>query len=77
MAAIATTAPRPPGSKGDRRALPRRCAVRLPEPGRATLEDRINGLWTSLVETGTADCPVCAAELAAGRPCGNCGSELS
>lgn len=76
MGAVATTAPRPPGTR-ERRPLPRRRAVHLPEPGRATLEDRITALWTGLVETGTTECPVCAAEIAAGRPCESCGSELS
>jgi len=47
------------------------------DPGRRTLEQRINTIWSSLVETGTAECPVCDAELVAGRPCGGCGSELT
>ena len=77
MGATATTAPHPPGPKLERRKLPRRQAVRLPEPGRATLEDRMTSLWTRLVETGAAECPVCDAEVAAGRPCESCGSELT
>jgi hypothetical protein len=77
MGAVATTAPRPPGTKGERRSLPRRRALRLPEPGRATLEDRVTDLWTQLVDSGTAECPVCSAEITAGRPCESCGSELS
>jgi hypothetical protein len=77
MAAMATTAARPPGAKLERRKLPRRQAVRLPEPGRATLEERMTSLWTRLVETGAAECPVCDGEIAAGRPCGACGSELT
>jgi hypothetical protein len=56
---------------------PRREAVRLFEPGRATLEDRIAALWTQLVAEGGAECPVCHEEMAAGMPCENCGSELS
>ena len=56
---------------------PRREAAPRSEPGRATLDDRIATLWTQLVEQGTADCPVCGTEITAGRPCGDCGSELS
>jgi hypothetical protein len=47
------------------------------EPQRATLDDRMTALWSRLVETGEADCPVCGAGITAGRPCGVCGSELS
>ncbi len=56
---------------------PRREAVRLFEPGRATLENRIAALWTQLVAEGKADCPVCHQEMIAGVPCESCGSELS
>ena len=56
---------------------PRRQAAPQFEPGRATLDDRIAALWTQLIEQGTADCPVCGAEMTAGRPCGDCGSELT
>ena len=61
----------------DRRPLPRRQTGRGFEPGRATLDDRITALWTELVESGTAECPVCRSEMTAGTPCGTCGSELS
>jgi hypothetical protein len=37
----------------------------------------MTSLWTRLVETGAAECPVCDGEIAAGRPCGACGSELT
>ena len=77
MGPLATTAPRPPGTKRERRTLAHRRATQLSEPGRATLEDRITALWTRLVETGTAACPVCSAEFAAGGPCGGCGCELT
>ncbi len=45
--------------------------------GQLTLAERISATWERLVETGAAECPVCAAELIAGRPCASCGSELS
>jgi hypothetical protein len=69
MSAAAVTTPRERhGLARERRALPRRSAVRLFDPGRPTLDDRISALW---------DCPVCGSELLAGRECGGCGSELS
>ncbi len=61
----------------ERRPFSRRQAGRGREPGRATLDDRITALWTQLVETGIAECPVCASEMSAARPCGSCGSELA
>ena len=76
MGATAITPTRPHAGR-ERRSLPRRSAARRPEPGRATLDDRITALWDRLVADGTADCPVCGSELAAGRPCESCGSELS
>ena len=76
MGAAATTPTRPhPGR--ERRSLPGRSAARWPEPGRATLDDRITGLWDRLVADGAADCPVCNTAIVAGNPCGSCGSELS
>jgi len=75
MSSVATTQ-RPPGTH-ERRGLSRRRAVRLFEPGRATLDDRISALWQQLVEHGTADCPVCGTTVHAGRECGGCGSELA
>jgi hypothetical protein len=78
MSAAAVTTPRErPGLARERRALPRRSAVRLFDPGRPTLDDRISALWDGLVDSGRADCPVCGSELLAGRECGGCGSELS
>ena len=74
MAAAATTPRRP---AHERRSLTNRHAVQLPQPGRATLDDRITALWSRLIEAGSADCPVCGDEITAGRPCGGCGSELS
>jgi len=61
------------GRRGDSQHV----AARGFDRGRVTLGERIAATWGSLVETGTADCPVCAAELAAGRPCACCGSELT
>ena len=74
MAATVTAPPRP---RAAREPSLRRDGGCRPEPGRATLDDRISAVWTRLVEAGDADCPVCAATLAAGRPCGNCGSQLT
>jgi hypothetical protein len=76
MGATATN-PARPHTGGEHRAHVRRMAACRPEPGRATLDDRISALWSQLVESGNADCPVCGGELAAGRPCGACGSELT
>jgi hypothetical protein len=56
---------------------PSREAAPLFEPGRPTLDDRIADLWARLVADGTAECPVCGGEMAAGAPCASCGSELS
>lgn len=50
---------------------------RFSEPGRLTLEQRIHGTWTQLVEAGAADCPVCAGKLIAGSGCTACGSALT
>lgn len=76
MSSLAATPQRPPGAR-ERRSLPRRRAVRLFEPGRATLDDRISAAWQQLVEHGSADCPVCGVTVQAGRECAGCGSELS
>ena len=58
---------------------PRRAALAClePEPGGATLADRIAILWSELVEEGTAECPVCGSEMSAAQACNDCGSELS
>jgi hypothetical protein len=69
------TAPRRAGR--ERRPLGHGDRARRFEPGRATLDDRVTALWGRLVESGSADCPVCGAEIAAGRPCDDCGSELT
>ena len=74
MAATATAPVRP---RAGRERSPRRKGGCRPEPGRATLDDRISGVWARLVEAGEADCPVCAADIVAGSPCRSCGSELS
>jgi hypothetical protein len=42
-----------------------------------TLEDRVLGAWEDLIVEGRAACPVCGGSMAAGSPCGGCGSELS
>jgi hypothetical protein len=78
MSAAALTSPREhrPDSR-ERRALPGRKAVRLFEPGRPTLDDRISALWERLVEAGRMDCPVCGTEVEAGRECNGCGAELT
>ena len=76
MGAAATTPVRPRAAR-EGRSLPRWNAGRGFEPGRATLDDRITALWGQLLESGTGECPVCRAEITAGRPCGDCGSELT
>jgi hypothetical protein len=76
MSATATTPPRAREGR-EHRARARRQPGCQPEPGRATLDDRITAVWTRLVETGEAECPVCTAGIATGRPCGACGSELT
>ena len=77
MSVATTTSARRPGPAHERRTLSRRSAVRLPERGRSTLDDRITALWARLVETGTGECPVCGSEMAAGLACGSCGSQLT
>ena len=78
MSALATSPGLPvaPGAARERIALPRREAKRLFEPSKATLDERIAGIWERLIADGAAECPVCRAELATGRPCSSCGSEL-
>jgi hypothetical protein len=75
--AVTTTSHVRPHAGREQRGQPRRQTACRPEPGRATLDDRISALWTRLVADGTAECPVCGDELAADRPCTGCGSELS
>jgi len=50
---------------------------RLFEPGGATLEDSILGVWEELVASGRAECPVCGASMSVAGGCPACGSELS
>jgi hypothetical protein len=77
-AAAAVTSPRERHAVArERRPLARRQAVRLFEPGRPTLDDRISSLWERLVADGRGNCPVCGTEVAAGRECDGCGSELT
>jgi len=76
MSAAATTPTRTRGAREHGSPSRRHVACR-PEPGRATLDDRITALWDRLVADGTADCPVCGDEIVVARPCGGCGSELS
>jgi hypothetical protein len=74
---MGATATVPPRAARERRPLSRRDPARQHEPGRATLDDRVTALWGQLVKSGAADCPVCGTKIAAGMPCGGCGSELS
>ena len=46
-------------------------------PKGPTLEQRIAGTWSRLVQEGTAECPVCASSLRAAFPCDGCGADLS
>jgi len=48
----------------------------VPSAGQ-TLDEWISATWSGLVESGSAECPVCSGELRAGRACSSCGSELS
>jgi hypothetical protein len=73
----AATSPQRPHTGREQRMHERRQAGCRPEPGRATLDDRVSALWTRLIETGEGECPVCAAAIVARRPCGECGSELT
>jgi hypothetical protein len=50
---------------------------KLFEPGGATLEDSILGVWDDLVADGRADCPVCGGSMSAAGGCEACGAELS
>ena len=47
------------------------------EPGGATLEDSILGVWDELVAEGNAACPVCGDSMSAAGGCEACGAELS
>ena len=58
MSAAALTSPRErPGPARERRAVPGRKAVRLFEPGRPTLDDRISALWSDWSRTGAWTAP--------------------
>ncbi|MEJ7716951.1 MAG: hypothetical protein WKF31_02945 [Thermoleophilaceae bacterium] len=51
----------------------------VPEPGSATLGERLDGAWESLAVSGRAECPVCRhpMESVGGvGQCGWCGSSL-
>jgi hypothetical protein len=54
--------------------------LRRSDGGRLTLEQRLDRVWEGLLAAGTADCPLCGAEMQrdgdAGR-CGDCGTTLS
>jgi len=76
MAALATrehsTAERPQPAHASSGA-----PSRLFEPGGATLEDVVLGVWADLVADGRAECPVCGGSISADGGCLGCGSELS
>ena len=52
-------------------------ADRLFEAAGRTLEDLILLRWDEVVESGRAECPVCAGRLHAAGGCEGCGSELA
>jgi len=54
-----------------------RSAPRLFEPSGSTLEDLVLGAWEDLAASGSAECPVCRAQLSAASGCESCGSDLS
>jgi hypothetical protein len=72
MAAVATEeralAERPPTEAAE---------PKLFEPGGATLEDVVLGLWEDLCAEGRAPCPVCGGSMARAGGCDSCGAELS
>jgi len=51
--------------------------ARQVRPKGPTLEGRVAGIWSRLVEDGEAECPVCARTLRAAFPCESCGADLS
>jgi hypothetical protein len=67
--------------KPERDVRPRRFAGletrRFSHPSGPTLDARIAQTWSTLVECGTVQCPVCEKQLQAAQPCPGCGSELS
>ena len=69
MAALAIR--EPPAALGERSTL------HLFEPGGASLEDLVVGVWDELVTQGRADCPVCGDSMSPAAGCSGCGSELS
>jgi hypothetical protein len=56
---------------------PRPTPSKLFEPGGATLEDSILGVWGELVAEGNAGCPICGGSMSAADGCEACGAELS
>ncbi len=60
-----------------RRGEPYRHPPRESDSDGTTLEERISVIWANLVEAGTAECPVCARQIAPGQSCGGCGSLLT
>ncbi len=69
---------RSPFERGERpRRLEGREARQLFEPGKATLDERIAMVWSGLVESGAAQCPLCHGEMRLDRGCSDCGSQLS
>jgi hypothetical protein len=77
VSALATPNYAPSAPAIQRTSLRSRGAHRLFEPGRATLEQRVLGIWEELRNAGHAECPVCSGELVAGGGCPDCDSELS
>lgn len=64
----------------ERTERPRRLGAletRQIRPKGPTLEGRIAGTWSRLLEAGEAECPVCASTLRAAFPCDSCGADLS
>jgi len=64
------------GAALDQRGRPELARSKLFEPAGLTLEDIVLGAWEDLAARGSAECPVCHAELGS-TGCNTCGSELS
>ncbi len=63
-------------SEGAAFGRPELARSKLFEPAGLTLEDIVLGAWEDLAARGSAECPVCHAELGS-TGCNTCGSELS
>jgi len=68
---------RSPFERGERSRRLGSLEARQIRPKDPTLEERIAGTWSRLVEGEVAQCPVCASALRPAFPCDGCGADLS